>query len=101
MIIMERKVTCLTLCADSVQGAAEYLKQRLGCDSNDFGEASVFTAEAVARASQGEFVVAAAPVDIFLNTKFRLLKSLSLKIVKNRRISDTIGEISFLNPKYA
>ncbi len=96
---MERKVTCLTLCADSVQGAAEYLKQRLGCDSNDFGEASVFTAEAVARASQGEFVVAAAPVDIFLNTKFRLLKSLSLKIVKNRRISDTIGEISFLNPK--
>ncbi len=99
MIIMERKVTCLTLCAESVQGAAEYLKQRLGCESDNFGEASVFSAEAVARASQGDFVVAAAPVDSFLNTKFRLLRSLSLKIVKSRRISDAIGEISVLNPK--
>lgn len=96
---MERKVTFLTLCAESAQGAAEYLNQRLGCESDNFSDASAFIAEAVALASRGDFVVAAAPVDSFLNTKFRILKSLSLKIVKSRRISDAIGENSALNPK--
>lgn len=96
---MERKATCFTLCAETAQGAAEYLKQRSGCEINNFTDASAFAAEAVACASKGGFAVAAAPVDIFLNAKFRLLKSLSIKIVKSRVISDAIGENAPENPK--
>lgn len=96
---MERKVTCFTLCAEKAQGAAEYLKQRLGCESNNSGDVSAFIAGAVACASEGGVALAAVPVELFLNTKFRVLKSLSLKIVRNRRISDAVGENSSLNPK--
>lgn len=96
---MERKVTCFVLCADKAQGAADYLKQRLSCEINNFGEVSAFAAEAVACASQGGFAVAAAPVDIFLNAKFRLLKSLSLKIVKSSQISAAMGENAPENAK--
>jgi hypothetical protein len=84
VIIMERKVCCFTLCADRAQGAADYLKQRLNCEPDNYGDASAFVAEAVAYASQGGFAFVAAPVDIFLNVKFRLLKSLSLKIVRSK-----------------
>lgn len=99
MIIMERKVTCFTLCADTAQSSAAYLGQRLNCEIKNFGEVSAFAAEAVAHAAQGGFAVAAAPVDIFLNAKFRLLKSLSLKIVRSSQISAAMGENTPLNPK--
>ncbi len=96
---MERKVSCFTLCADKAQGSADYLKQRLNCEINNFGEVSAFAAEAVAFAAQGGFAVAAAPVDIFLNAKFRLLKSLSLKIVRSSQISAAMGQNAPENPK--
>ncbi len=96
---MERKVTCFMLCASSAQGSADYLKQRLNCETKDFGEASAFAAEAVACAAQGGFAVAAAPVDIFLNAKFRLLKSLSLKIVRSSLITAAMGENAPENQK--
>ena len=89
---MERKVSLFTLCAEKAQGAADYLKQRLNCETNNLGDASSFAAEAVALAADGGLVVAAAPVELFLNAKFRLLKSLSFKIVKNSRIVTAAGE---------
>lgn len=96
---MERKVTCFTLCAEKAQGSADYLKQRLSCEINNFSDVSAFAAEAAACAADGGFAVAAAPVDIFLNAKFRLLKSLSLKIVRSSRISIAMGEKVPQNPK--
>ena len=89
---MERKVSCFTLCAEKAQGAADSLKQRLNCETINFGDVSSFAAEAVALVGNGGFVVAAAPVDVFLNAKFRLLKSLSLKIVKSNKILTAAGE---------
>ena len=96
---MERKVTCFALCAETAQSAADYLKQRSGCRIKNYADVSAFAAEAAACAAQGEFVLAAAPVDVFLNAKFRLLKSLSLKIVKSSRISAAMGENAPQNPK--
>ncbi len=96
---MERKVSCFTLCAERAQGAADYLKQRLSCESKDFGEVSAFAAEAAAYAAQGGFALAAAPVDVFLNAKFRLLKSLSFKIVRSSQISAAMGENAPQNAK--
>lgn len=96
---MERKVSCFTLCAERAQGAADYLKQRLSCDAVNYGEVSAFAAEAVAYAAQGGFAFAAAPVDVFLNAKFRLLKSLSSKIVRSSQISAAMGENAPENPK--
>ena len=89
---MERKVCCFTLCADRAQGAADYLKQRLNCESKNYGDASAFVAEAVDYAAKGGFAIVAAPVYVFLNVKFRLLKSLSLKIVRSNKISAALGE---------
>lgn len=96
---MERKVSCFTLCADTASGSADYLKQRLNSEINNYGEVSAFAAEAVACAMQGDLVVAAAPVDIFLNAKFRLLRSLSLKIVRSSQITSAMGENAPENPK--
>ncbi len=96
---MERKVNCFTLCAERAQGAADYLKQRLNCEITNFSEVSAFAAEAVAYAAQGGFAFAAAPVDVFLNAKFRILKSLSFKIVKSNRISAAMGENAPQNAK--
>lgn len=96
---MERKVSCFTLCAEKAQGAADYLKQRLNCEAINLGEVSSFVAEAVSAAENGETVVAAAPVELFLNAKFRLLRSLSLKIVKSNKILTAAGENLSENPK--
>ena len=96
---MERKVSCFVLCAEKAQGAADYLKQRLNCEINNFGDVSAFASEAIAYASQGGFAFAAAPVDVFLNAKFRLLKSLSLKIVRSSQISNAMGENAPVNEK--
>ncbi len=96
---MDRKVTCLTLCAERQQSAADYLKQRLCCKTTDFSDVSAFAAEAVACAADGTFAVAAAPVDVFLNAKFRILKSLSLKIVRSSRITSAMGENAPENAK--
>ena len=101
---MKRKVSICTLCAPSAQRAADYLENKLrGYDpkasSADYGDAASF-AEAVGKcACDGGIVVAAAPLSVFLNAKFRLLKSLSIKIVKSRVISDAIGENAPENPK--
>ncbi len=96
---MERKVSCFTLCADRAQGAADCLRQRLSCDIKDYTEPSAFAAEAVAYAAQGGFAVVSAPVEIFLNAKYRLLKSLSLKIIRSNQIACAIGENAPENAK--
>lgn len=96
---MDRKVTCLTLCAERQQSSADYLKQRLSCKSKNFSNVSAFAAEASACAAEGNFVFAAAPVDIFLNAKFNLLKSLSLKIVRSSQITAAMGENAPENAK--
>ena len=96
---MDRKVTCLTLCAERQQNGADYLKQRLSCKTKNFSDVSAFAAEASACAAEGNFVFAAAPVDIFLNAKFNLLKSLSLKIVRSSQITAAMGENAPENQK--
>ena len=88
---MERKVLCFVLCAERAKDAADYLKQRSGCEIKNYGEVSAFAAEAVAYAAQGGFAIAAAPVEFFLNAKFRLLKSLSVRIVRSTQIISAMG----------
>lgn len=101
---MERKVSICTLFAQSAQGAADYLERKLGIyaenlTSEDFGDISVFAARAADLAEDGRIVVAAAPLDAFLNAKLRFLKSLSLKIVKSTSILSAMGETAPLTPK--
>lgn len=96
---MERKVRCFALCAERVQGSADYLKQRLNCEITNFGEVSAFAAEAVVCAGQGGFAFAAAPVEFFLSAKFRLLKSLSSKTVRSGQIVNAMGANAPENPK--
>ena len=93
---MKRKVSICTLCAPSAQRAADYLENKLrGYDpkasSADYGDAASF-AEAVGKcACDGGIVVAAAPLSVFLNAKFRLLKTFSSKIVRNSAVVAAMG----------
>ncbi len=101
---MERKVKICTLCADSAQGAAELLKQRLqACriapEIEDFGDAGAFAARTADIAADGVTVIAAAPLNMFLNAKLRLLKAFSFKIVKSSSIISAMGENAPANPK--
>lgn len=101
---MNRKVQLCTLCASSAQGAADYLERKLGIytenlTSEDFGDISVFAARAADLVEDGSIVVAAAPLDLFLNAKFRFLKSLSIKIVKSNTIISAMGANAPANPK--
>lgn len=101
---MERKVKVCTLCADSAQGAAELLNQKL-CglavvpENEDFGDASAFAARAADIAADDVTVVAAAPLSMFLNAKLRLLKAFSFKIVKSSSIISAMGENAPANPE--
>ncbi len=93
---MERKVKICTLCADSAQGAAQLLQQRLhksriAAETEDFGDAVAFAARAADIAADGVTVIAAAPLDMFLNAKLRLLKAFSFKIVKSKSIISAMG----------
>ena len=101
---MNRKVIICTLCAHSVQGAADYLERKIGVYSEnisveDFGDISVFAARAADLAEDGNIVVAAAPLGMFLNAKLRFLKSLSLKAVKSSSILAAMGTNAPLNVK--
>lgn len=101
---MNRKVHICTLCASSAQGAADYLERKSGIYAEsltceDFGDVSVFAARAADLIEDGSIVVAAAPLDLFLNAKFRFLKSLSIKIVKSNSIISAMGENAPANPK--
>lgn len=101
---MERKVKICTLCADSAQGAAELLKQRLqecriAAETEDFGDAVAFAARAADIAADGVTVIAAAPLNMFLNAKLRLLKAFSFKIVKSNSIISAMGANAPANPK--
>lgn len=101
---MERKVKVCTLCADSAQGAAELLNQKLRGlavvpESEDFGDASAFAARAADMAADDVTVVAAAPLSMFLNAKLRLLKAFSFKIVKSSSVISAMGENAPANPK--
>lgn len=101
---MERKVKICTLCADSAQGAAQLLQQRLqkcriAAEAEDFGDAVAFAARAADIAADGVTVIAAAPLDMFLNAKLRLLKAFSFKIVKSSSIISAMGANAPVNPK--
>ncbi len=101
---MERKVKICTLCAMSAQGAAEYLEQRLSAcslmpQSEDFGDAAAFAARAADLAADGGIVVAAAPLNMFLNAKLRLLKAFSFKMVRSSTVASLMGENAPQNPK--
>ncbi len=93
---MNRKVSICTLFASSAQGAAEYLEQKLAAyadvSTKDFGDVSVFAAGAADLADSSDFVVAAAPLNTFLNAKLRLLKALSVRIVKSKTVESLFGE---------
>ena len=93
---MNRKVSICTLFASSAQGAAEYLEQKLAryadISTKDFGDVSVFAAGAADLADSSDFVVAAAPLNTFLNAKLRLLKALSVRIVKSKSVESLFGE---------
>lgn len=101
---MERKVKVCTLCADSAQGAAELLNQKLRDlavvpENEDFGDVGAFAARAADIAADDVTVVAAAPLSMFLNAKLRLLKAFSFKIVKSSSILSAMGENAPANPK--
>ncbi|MBQ8015899.1 MAG: hypothetical protein IJ264_06930 [Clostridia bacterium] len=93
---MNRKVSICTLFASSAQGAAEYLEQRIvpyaDISTEDFGDVSVFAARAADLADSSDFVIAAAPLNTFLNAKLRLLKALSVRIVKSKTIESFFGD---------
>ncbi len=93
---MNRKVSICTLFASSAQDAAEYLEQKLAAyadiSTRDFGDIAVFAAGAADLADSNDFVVAAAPLNTFLNAKLRLLKSLSVRIVKSKSVESLFGE---------
>lgn len=101
---MKRKVSILTLCASSAQGAADYLEQKLrgydpSASSADFGDAASF-ADAVGKcACEGGIIVAAAPLSSFLGAKLRLLKLFSSKITRNSAILSAMGDNAPENPK--
>lgn len=101
---MKRKVSICTLCASSAQRATDYLEQKLrsyepGATSADYGDAASF-AEAVAKcACEGGMVVAAAPLSVFLNAKFRVLKLFSSKLIRNSTILEVMGDSAPENPK--
>ncbi len=101
---MERKVKICTLCAGSAQGAAQLLQQRLqksriAAETEDFGDAFAFAARAADIAADGVTVIAAAPLNTFLNAKLRLLKAFSFKIVKSNSIISAMGANAPANPK--
>lgn len=101
---MKRKVSICTLSAPSAQRATDYLEQKLrsydpDATSADYGDAASF-AEAVAKcACEGGMVVAAAPLSVFLNAKFRILKLFSSKLVRNSAIIEAMGDGAPENPK--
>lgn len=101
---MERKVNICSLCADSAQSAAGLLGQKLGeygveSVSSDFGDAAAFVAGISDLARDGGIIVAAAPVSMFIESKIRLIKALSLKSVKNRAVSQALGSNETLSDK--
>ena len=99
---MNRKVSICTLCASSAQGAADYLERKIGIYAENpavenFDDIAVFAARAADLAEDGNIVVAAAPLGMFLNAKLRFLKSLSVKIVKSSAILGAMGTNAPLN----
>lgn len=94
---MNRKVSICTLCASTAQDAANYLKQQISCRSseisvNDYDDAAAFAAGVDSCAFEGGIIFAAAPVELFLNAKLRLIKKISTKIVRSNSISAAMGE---------
>ena len=101
---MVRKVSICTLCADKAQGSAEYLKQKLSAyteisEIKDFGDPVSFAEGVNSCTAMGGAVVAAAPVSMFLKAKFRLMKSLSAKIVRSGAIVSAMGANAPADPK--
>lgn len=101
---MNRKVSICTLCARSAQGAADYLERKIGIYAENpavenFDDIALFATRAADLAEDGNIVVAAAPLDMFLNAKLRFLKSLSLKVVKSSAVLSAMGTNAPLNIK--
>lgn len=93
---MERKVKICTLCAQTEHRSANYLKQKLSAyteisEIRDFSDVASFAEGVMDCTSQGGAVIAAAPVSVFLKAKIRLMKSLSVKIVRSAAIVSAMG----------
>ncbi|MBQ3045550.1 MAG: SpoIID/LytB domain-containing protein [Clostridia bacterium] len=101
---MMRKVSICTLCAQSAQGAAYYLEQRLReygpeVSSADCGNEAAF-ADAVAQsAREGGIVFAAAPVSDFLKAKVHIVKLFSSKIVRSSSVISAMGDFAPVDGK--
>lgn len=99
-----RKVSICTLCAQSAQGAAYYLEQRLReyspeVSSADCGNEAAF-ADAVAQsARESGIIFAAAPVSDFLKAKVHIVKLFSSKIVRNSSVISAMGDFAPVDGK--
>ncbi len=101
---MKRKVRICTLGAQSAQGAAEYLEQRLRmidgeAQSADFADEASFADAVASSAREGGIVVAAAPFSEFLKAKIRLIKIFSSKVIRNNAVISAMGENAPENSK--
>lgn len=83
---MKRKVCLFTLKAETALGAAKLLENKLSEQSTDFSDISEFSESIIERAKQGFITFSAAPLSVFLSAKINLLKSLSVKIIRNQAI---------------
>lgn len=99
-----RKVSIYTLAAETAQGSAYYLKQKLSAyteiaELKNFSDASSFAEGVMSCAANGGTVVAAAPVPVFLKAKLRLIKSVSPRIVRNSSILARMGANAPADPR--
>ncbi len=101
---MERKVRICTLCASTVQDAANHLEQRASAFTsdvavNDYESASAFAAGVDSCALDGGVILAAAPLSEFLNAKLRLIRTVSQKIVRSNSVNNALADNSSLEQK--
>ncbi len=83
---MKRKICLFTLKAESAPGASRLLESRLSVQATDFSDVSEFSESIIERAKQGFITFSAAPLSVFLSAKISILKSLSVKIIRNQAI---------------
>lgn len=94
---MNRKVRICTLCAETAQGAAGFLEQKLrqyspDASSENFCDAAAFADAVANNARESGIVIAAAALPEFLKAKVRLIKLFSSKVVRNGTIVSAMGK---------
>lgn len=87
---MKRKVCLCTLSAasapDAVRLIEEKLRETATAQPQDYSSEREFAQGALALAAQGFITFAAAPLSHFLTAKISLIKSLSVKVVRNQTV---------------